>query len=124
MIERKVQGTSADKIQLDQDAETGLYVKLAELLSQVHDINIENYGYIGSGVACYDSLIDFYDDEFDRFEETLKDTLSVSILNKLREKFFGTIYDFRNLPSVLCHGDLSLRLMAKYRLLTGTMLWL
>lgn len=107
LIERKVQGTSADKIQLDQDSETGLYVKLAELLSQVHDINIENYGYIGSGVACYDSLIDFYDDEFDRFEDTLKYTLSATVLKRLKEKFFESIYAFKDLPSVLCHGDMS-----------------
>ena len=107
LIEHKVEGTSADKIHLDRGVETELYIRLAELLSRVHDINIENYGYIGSGIACYDSLIDFYDDEFDRFEDTIKDTLSDTLLKKLKEKFVGTIQAFKDLPSVLCHGDLS-----------------
>ena len=107
LIERKEQGTPADKVQLDRDKENRLYNKLAELLSRVHEINIENYGYIGSGTACYIDIIDFYEDEFDRFEDTLKDTLPATVLNKLKEKFFGTICDFKDLPSVLCHGDLS-----------------
>ena len=107
LIERQVQGTAADKIQLDREQETRLYVKLAEQLSSVHGIGIKNYGYIGCGVACYDSLIDFFEDEFDRFDTALKDAVSEIQLKKLKEKVLHTIHKFEDLPSVLCHGDLS-----------------
>ena len=107
LIEREIHGTAADKIQLTRDRETELYVKLAELISSVHEIRIKNYGYIGSGVACYDSLSDFFEDEFDRFDTALKDTISETQLKKLKEIVIHTISDFEDLPSVLCHGDLS-----------------
>ncbi len=107
LIERKIQGTAAGKIQLDTEQETGLYAKLAELVSSVHEIRINNYGYIGSGVGCYGSIIDFFEDEFDRFEDALKDTISEIQLKKLKEKFLGIMHDFEDLPSILCHGDLS-----------------
>lgn len=107
LIERKIQGTSAGKIQLDRDQETGLYAKLAELVSSIHEIRIKNYGYIGSGVGCYGSIIDFFEDEFDRFEDVLKETISKVQLKQLKEKFLDIIHDFEDLPSVLCHGDLS-----------------
>ena len=107
LIERQMQGTAADKIQLDREQETRLYVKLAEQLSSVHGIRIKNYGYIGRGVACYDSLTDFFEDEFDRFDTALKDVVSEIQLKKLKEKVLHTIHKFDDLPSALCHGDLS-----------------
>ena len=107
LIEREISGTVADKTHLTREQEIELYVKLAELMSSVHDIHIKKYGYIGSGVACYDSLTDFFEDEFDRFNVELKDTISEMQLKKLQEKAIQTMHDFKNLPSVLCHGDLS-----------------
>ena len=107
LIEREIPGTAADKIQLTREQETELSVKLAELMSSVHDIHIKNFGYIGSGVACYDGLVDFFEDEFDRFNVALKETTSERQLKKLKEKAVHTIRDFEDLPSVLCHGDLS-----------------
>lgn len=107
LIERKIQGTAADKVPLDREQETGLYIKLAELISSIHGIHIKNYGYIGSGIACYNSITDFFEDEFERFASELKDTLSDIQMKKLKEKFFRTVHDDDDLPSVLCHGDLS-----------------
>ena len=107
LIEREVQGTAADKQVLDREQETALYVKLAELVSSIHSIKIKNFGYIGSGIACYESMIAFFEDEFDRLDDGLKETISETQLRKLKEKFFGTMRDFEDLPSVLCHGDLS-----------------
>lgn len=107
LIEREIHGTAADKIRLTKEQESGLYAKLAELLSSVHNIRIQNYGYIGGGVACYESLIDFFADEFDRFGDALEDTIPEMQLKKLKEKVMQTMQDFADLPSVLCHGDLS-----------------
>lgn len=107
LIEREVQGTAADKQVLDRERETELYVKLAELVSSVHNLKIKNFGYIGSGIACYESMTSFFEDEFDRLNDGLKETVPETRLRKMKEKFFGTMRDFEDLPSVLCHGDLS-----------------
>ncbi len=107
LIEREIQGIAADKTLFDREQEIALYVKLAKLVSSIHNIKIKNYGYIGSGIACYDSMISFFEDEFDRFESGLKETISKAQLNKMKEKFLGIMADFEDLPSVLCHSDLS-----------------
>ncbi|MDE5803606.1 MAG: aminoglycoside phosphotransferase family protein [Lachnospiraceae bacterium] len=107
LIEQEVQGTAADKQVLDREQETTLYVKLAEMVSSIHNIKIKNFGYIGSGIACYESMTAFFEDEFDRLDDGLKETISETQFRKLKEKFLGTMRDFEDLPSVLCHGDLS-----------------
>ena len=107
LIEREIQGIAADKQVFDREQETMLYVKLAELVSSIHNIKMKNFGYIGNGIACYESMISFFEDEFDRLENGLKETISETQLRKMKEKFLGTMRDFEDLPSVLCHGDLS-----------------
>ena len=107
LIERRVAGTAADNIQLGREQETKLYVKLAELVSAVHSIHIQNYGYIGSGTASHGSITDFLYDEFDGLEGRLKDIIPQIQLKKLKEKVLDTVRSYGNLPSVLCHGDLS-----------------
>ncbi|MDE5820392.1 MAG: aminoglycoside phosphotransferase family protein [Lachnospiraceae bacterium] len=107
LIEREVQGIAADKQVFDREQEIRLYVKLAELVTSIHNIKIKNYGYIGSGIACYESMTDFFEDEFDRLDNGLKEIISESRFSKMKEKFLGTMRDFEDLPSVLCHGDLS-----------------
>lgn len=107
LIEHEVQGKAADKILFDREQEIELFAKLAELVSSVHSIRIKNFGYIGSGIACYDSMTDFFEDEFDRIDSELKDTISEIRLGKMKKKFFDMLRDFEDLPSVLCHGDLS-----------------
>ncbi|MDE6595180.1 MAG: aminoglycoside phosphotransferase family protein [Oscillospiraceae bacterium] len=107
LIEREIQGTAADKALFEKEQEIELYVKLAELVSSVHSIHIKNFGYIGSGTACYDSMADFFEDEFDRIDSELKDTITEMQLRKMKRKFFDMLRDFEDLPSVLCHGDLS-----------------
>lgn len=107
LIEQEVQGIAADKTAFDQEQEIALYVKLAKLVSSIHHIKIKNFGYIGDGIACYESMTSFFEDEFDRLDNGLKETISKAQLRKMKEKFFNTIRDFNDLPSVLCHGDLS-----------------
>lgn len=109
LIERKIQGTAADKIHLDSERETRLYGKLAELVSSVHGIRMQNFGYIGGGIANYPCMTDFFADEFDGFDEKLKDILSKAQLKKLKETVLDTMRDYADLPSVLCHGDLSMK---------------
>lgn len=107
LIERKVPGTAADKTQFNRDQETRLYARLAELVSCVHGIRIRNFGYIGSGTASHRSLIDFLDEEFDGLKGRLEDIIPEMQLKKLKEKVLDTMRGYGDLPSVLCHGDLS-----------------
>ena len=107
LIERRIQGTAADKVRLDREQEAGLYVHLAGLVSSVHGIRIRNFGYIGSGIASHHRITDFFEDEFDGFNGRLKDTVSETQLKKIKEKVLYTMHDYEDLPSVLCHGDLS-----------------
>ena len=108
LIEYRVPGIAADKARLDIEQETWLYSKLAELVSCVHGIRIQNFGYIGSGTASHGSLADFLDDEFDgRLEGRLKEIILETQLRKLKEKVLDTVRGYGDLPSVLCHGDLS-----------------
>ena len=107
LIERQIQGTAADKTLLDTEQETRLYIKLAELMSSVHGIRVNQFGYIGSGTASHNSLTDFIDDEFDGICERLKDIIPEAQLKKLKEKVLDILHDYEDLPSVLCHGDLS-----------------
>ena len=107
LIERRVPGIAADKTQLSREQETMLYARLAELVSAVHSIRIQNYGYLGSGTASHGSLTDFLDDEFDGLEDRLKDIIPEMQLKQMREKVLDILNGFGDLPSVLCHGDLS-----------------
>ena len=84
LIEREIRGTAADKMRLTREQETRLYAKLAELLSSVHGVRIENYGYIGDGIACYGGMKDFLEDEFDGFVDRLKDIFSENISSKYK----------------------------------------
>ena len=107
LIEREIQGTAADKIQLSREEKIRLYAQMAELVSSVHDIRIHRFGYIGSGIADCDRFTDFLEDEFDGLGSRLKDAVSETQLKTLKEKVLDIIHDYEDLPSVLCHGDLS-----------------
>ncbi len=107
LIEHEIRGTAADQIQFDRAQETGLYVRLAGLVSPVHDIRMQRFGYIGSGVADYDRFTDFLEDELDGLGSRLKGVVSETQLKKLKEKLLDTMHEFEDLPPVLCHGDLS-----------------
>ena len=107
LIECEIQGTAADKILLDREQEIGLYIKLAELMSSVHSIRIPNYGYIGSGIASHNGMTDFLEDEFDGIDDSLEGIVPEKQLKKMKAKVLDTMHNYEDLPSVLCHGDLS-----------------
>lgn len=107
LVEYRVSGTAADKTRLDAEQEIRLYARLAERMSCVHGIRIQNFGYIGGGTASHESLTDFLDDEFDGLKDRLKDIIPEMQLKKLEEKVLDIVRGYGDLPSVLCHGDLS-----------------
>ena len=107
LIEREIPGTSADQIQLTGDQEISLYARLADLVSSVHSIRMNRFGYIGSGIADYNRITDFLEDEFDSFNSKLKDSIPEKQLKALKCRVLDIIRDYEDLPPVLCHGDLS-----------------
>ena len=107
LVEYRVSGAAADKTRLDAEQEIRLYARLAERMSSVHGIRIQNFGYIGGGTASHESLTDFLDDEFDGLKDRLKDIIPEMQLKKLEEKVLDIVRGYGDLPSVLCHGDLS-----------------
>lgn len=107
LVEYRVSGAAADKTRLDTEQEIRLYARLAERMSCVHGIRIQNFGYIGGGTASHESLTDFLDDEFDGLKDRLKDIIPEMQLKKLEEKVLDIVRGYGDLPSVLCHGDLS-----------------
>ena len=107
LVEYRVSGAAADKTRLDAEQDIRLYARLAERMSCVHGIRIQNFGYIGGGTASHESLADFLDDEFDGLKDRLKDIIPEMQLKKLEEKVLDIVRGYGDLPSVLCHGDLS-----------------
>lgn len=109
LIEGAVRGVAADKIHFDRQQECKLYIKLAEQVSRIHVIPIRNFGYIGDGEADYDSILSFFEEEFDeRTSDLLEMKLfSESELMNMKAVFLDVLDQFNDLPPVLCHGDLS-----------------
>jgi thiamine kinase-like enzyme len=109
LLEKKLQGISAEQMSFNEAEEINFYVKLAELISSIHKISIQNFGYIGYGKANYISMVSFFEDEFDNRMNTLneKGVYDRNRLGNMKSLFFDGLNKFDNLPSVLCHGDLS-----------------
>ena len=109
LIEEYLDGRTADRISFTNEETKNFYIILAELISQYHKIRIMNYGYIGDGIACYDQLSEFFNDEFDeRAKKLIENSMwEASDIADIKEIFLDKMRMCDYLPSVLCHGDLS-----------------
>ncbi len=109
LIERKISGVSADRLSLTFDEELSFYRKLARLLSEVHQIQMKGFGYISDGDCDSESMVSFFEDEFDDRTELLvqKGYYTKQEILRMKAEFLETLKCFESLPAVLCHGDLS-----------------
>jgi Ser/Thr protein kinase RdoA (MazF antagonist) len=109
LIEEYLSGEPADRIVFDTKKETEFYEKLAHLVSRIHNILLENYGYIGNGVASHISFIDFIGDKYDEITSAIKkDELIKNIsLEAIKKSVIDRLRLCENLPPVLNHGDIS-----------------
>ncbi|WP_282937333.1 aminoglycoside phosphotransferase family protein [Paenibacillus sp. RC67] len=109
LIEEYLPGVNADPIVFDLKSGKEFYKKLALLVSKIHRIHIENYGYIGSGVAGYISFIDFMNDKYDEITNALinKQLFDKNSLLEIKKPVIDRLRLCESLPSVLNHGDLS-----------------
>lgn len=110
LIEECLKGTTADRLTLSEKEIVSLFEKLAALISQVHTIELTNYGYTGGGEPAI----------WTTFSECMYDILSSNSSGLIANGFIGNeefkkvstaIYERLKycdiFPSVLCHGDLS-----------------
>ena len=110
LIERKIEGVTADKITFTQVEEAAFYKKLAVLVSAFHRIPLKTFGYIGNGNGGgEDSMGDFFEGEFDDRVESLEEqgVYTAEELHNMKDILMNTFKRFDDLPPVLCHGDLS-----------------
>ena len=106
LIERKLEGVTADKVTFTQEEEAAFYRKLAGLVSEFHSIPVKKFGYLGGGE---DRMGAFFEDEFDERVESLeeKGVYTADELRNMKDILMNTFKRFDDLPPVLCHGDLS-----------------
>lgn len=106
LIERKLDGITADKVTFTQEEETAFYRKLAGIVSEFHSIPVKEFGYLGGGE---ESMGAFFDDEFDERVESLEENgvYTADELRNMKDILMDAFRRFDDLPPVLCHGDLS-----------------
>ena len=110
MIEECLPGTTADKLALSEKETISLFEKLAVLVSQIHRIELINYGYTGGGTpAIWTTFSEFmYDILKDNVTNiTARGIISFADLDKIRKVIYERLKPYDVFPSVLVHGDLS-----------------
>ncbi len=109
LIEREVPGTNAEITELSEQEACDMYAKLGTLMTRIHKIALTNFGYVGDGIAWAKSMCEFFEEEFsERANQLIENQIySSEEIARLKNTFFETMRSFEDLPSVLCHGDLS-----------------
>lgn len=109
LLEEVVPGRAASQLTFDEEDEKEYYRKLAVLISQVHSIPLYNFGYIGKGKPEYSSMFSFFQHEFDnRFRALLENNIfSPEQWRKMKDLLLMGMKEYKDLPAVLCHGDLA-----------------
>ncbi|CAG7658762.1 aminoglycoside phosphotransferase family protein [Paenibacillus allorhizosphaerae] len=109
LLEECLPGVTADQIVFDSELGKEFYKKLARLVSKIHRIQIEGFGYIGSGIASNNSFIEFMNDKYDEIAKALinKKLFDKNSLLEIKKQVINRLRFCESLPSVLNHGDLS-----------------
>ncbi|MEO3946326.1 aminoglycoside phosphotransferase family protein [Gorillibacterium sp. CAU 1737] len=109
LLEECLPGVTADHRNFDLESGKEFYKQFARLVSRVHRIPIENYGYIGSGIASCGSFIEFMEEKYDEISSDLisKRLFEESHLQEIKKPVMDRLRLCESLPAVLNHGDLS-----------------
>lgn len=109
LIEKRLNGVTADRVNLSLNEEILLYKRLAELVSKVHQIPITNYGYIGSGTACCSTFTEFIEDSYIYHVDNLlkQGIFNEKELSHIKETLIRNFQILNKQQPVLNHGDLS-----------------
>ena len=117
LIEECLPGTTADRHSMSTDEMFSLFKNLGALVSQIHQIELTGYGFIGGGVADYTTFSEFMydslkDNTADLTANRVIDTIEFMEVNKA---ICARLKAYDIFPSVLCHGDLSTKNILVYR---------
>jgi len=116
LIEECLPGTTADKLTYSLNEKKLLFLKLAELVSNIHLITLKNYGYTGSGTASCTSFSEFIHDCMEDCTSKLieNNLIDYKQMECIWQETYLKLKTCDHLPSVLCHGDLSTKNMLVY----------
>lgn len=109
LIEECLPGITADRLNMTKQETIQLFEKLGGLVSQIHQINLTGYGYIGGGIADWSKFSEFM---FNSFDESTDNLIAHNLVKRAElETLWCEIYQRLKVcdtfPSVLCHTDLS-----------------
>ncbi len=116
LIEICLPGTSADRLKLTTDETLEIYKKLGILMSRIHQIELQGFGYIGSGCAEWTTFSEFVHDMLGEWTANLT---ANEIVTSDEVDYIGFELQKRlevcdKYPAVLCHGDLSIKNVLVY----------
>ncbi|MDR0286526.1 MAG: aminoglycoside phosphotransferase family protein [Clostridiales bacterium] len=109
LIEECLPGTSADRLTLSLGETAKIFEKLAVLVSRVHQIKMNNYGYTGSGEpAIWTTFSECMADCLDESKGLITHQLAApGEMDEIRQEISQRLKICDKYPSVLNHGDLS-----------------
>ena len=109
LIEECLPGATADRLALSHDETIALFEKLGALVSRLHQIKMNGYGYTGSGIALWSTFSEFmYDSMGDGKANLLAHNITdEEELECLGQEIWKRLKICDKYPPVLCHTDLS-----------------
>ena len=113
LIEECLPGTTADRLDLSKEETIALFEKLGTLVSRLHQIKMNGYGYTGSGFAQWETFSEFM---YDSLGDNKANLLAHHLTDDEELEFIGKeIWERLKIcdqyPPVLCHTDLSTKNM-------------
>jgi aminoglycoside phosphotransferase (APT) family kinase protein len=108
IIEECLPGITANSPAQSHD-ESIVLKKLAQVVSRIHQIKLEGYGYTGSGTAEWPTFSEYMFDVLNDNIPNLAETgvMSAAELESLNQRLYEKLKACDIYPSVLTHGDLS-----------------
>lgn len=109
LIEECLPGATADRLKLSREETTAMFEKLGTLVSRLHKIKMDGYGYTGKGTALWSTFSEFM---YDSMGDSKANLLAQKItdddeLEYIGQQIWERLKVCDKYPAVLCHTDLS-----------------
>lgn len=108
MIEEFIAGDNASELWNYGFSHESYFEGVARFVSSFHKVNIENYGYIGSGIANHNQFNRFIEMDINRFFNNIQEDsiFTEKEVKEIRDVILMNFEPIEQLPSVLCHNDI------------------
>jgi hypothetical protein len=120
IIEERLPGVSADRLDYTDEQLEKMFAKYAKLTASYHGVKIDGCGYIGSGVPDADTLSRHLSRIFEyELDDNIKPLIESGAItqneyDRAKEIILYNISAFDCIPSSLTHGDMSLKNIIVY----------